>query len=161
SDDLHRPAIRLLAARYGCVYTRGPRRGLYANRNHGSLTCKGTHILSADDDHTHPADYVRRIYSVIQDDPDRVWIFAERPPANPEAPISFPPELHCSGFGWPPSNPNDCGAIADGSSVYPRAIFDNGLRYDDSYPFGTMWYLWGRVLVKHKWRISFSDITYV
>jgi glycosyltransferase involved in cell wall biosynthesis len=161
SDELNAPAIAELARRYDGIYTRGPRRGLYANRNHASLACTGTHILSADDDHTHPTDYLKQVLSVVRAHPERVWIFAERSPDALSAPINCPPELHRSGFGCSPRNPDDCAAIADGSSVYPREIFDSGLRYDDSYPFGTMWYLWGRVLVKNKWRISFSDATYV
>ena len=54
-----------IALRYGCRYIRGPRRGLYANRNHVSLACRGTHIVSADDDHTHPADYLAVITDLV------------------------------------------------------------------------------------------------
>jgi glycosyltransferase involved in cell wall biosynthesis len=161
SDDPDRPKVRELAQQYDCVYTRGPRRGLYANRNHASLTCQGTHILSGDDDHIHPQDYVEKILAVVSGNPTRVWIFTERNFVEPDAPLICPAELNPRGGGRAPQDPSNCAAIADGSTVYPRQIFDRGLRYDDTYPFGNLWYLWGQVLVRNGWRISFSDATFV
>ena len=150
-----------IALRYGCRYLRGPRRGLYANRNHVSLACRGTHIVSADDDHTHPADYLAVITDLVRSDPRRVWIFSERMPGDSSSPLICPPELHRSGFGCAPADPSRCAAVADGASVYPRRIFDSGLRYDETYPFGGLWYLWGKLLACHGWHISFSDRTFV
>lgn len=161
SDDSCRLAIEELTCQHGGIYTPGPRRGLYANRNQASLLCRGTHILSADDDHTHPEDYLEKIMRVAATDPERIWIFGERHPDQPDAPLTCPPELGRSGFGCAPLNPHDCAAIADGATVYPRRVFDSGLRYDETYPFGGMWYLWGRWLVKNGWRISFSDAAFV
>jgi glycosyltransferase involved in cell wall biosynthesis len=161
SDENYAPKIEDLAKQFNCVYTKGPGRGLYANRNHASLNCRGTHILSGDDDHTHPQDYVERILEVVESDRQRVWIFPERNYNEPNAPLLCPPELHRSGCGCTPKDPSDCAAIADGSSVYPRQIFDQGLRYDETYTFGPLWYLWGKVLRKYGWRISFSDATFV
>lgn len=161
SDQELAPQIQELAARFNCVYTAGPRRGLYANRNHAALQCRGTHILTGDDDHSHPVDYVENVLKTVAQDPNRVWIFAERYPDCPDMPLTCPPELHRSGSGISPVDPDNSAAIADGSSVYPRQIFDMGLRYDESYGFGGMWYLWGKLLVKRGWRISFSDKTFV
>jgi glycosyltransferase involved in cell wall biosynthesis len=161
SDDNEAVETAAVAERYGCVYTQGPRRGLYANRNHASLLCHGTHILSADDDHTHPADYVDVARDLVGADPRRVWIFTELHPEDPAAPLVCPPELHRSGHGCPPHDPSRCAAIADGSSVFPREIFDSGLRYDETYPFGGMWYLWGKLLARRGWHITFSDRTFV
>lgn len=161
SDEAYQCEIQQLAKQYHCVYISGPKRGLYANRNHSSLACRGTHILSADDDHVHPSDYVEQVLKVIKNDPNRVWIFSERNFDEPEAPLLCPAELGMRGGGCPPENPGNCAAIADGSSVYPRQIFDAGLRYDDTYPFGCLWYLWGHFLVKNNWRISFSDATHI
>jgi glycosyltransferase involved in cell wall biosynthesis len=161
SDDDYANSVAEVAREYECVYTRGPRRGLYANRNHASLSCRGTHILSADDDHTHPADYVAVATELVETDPMRVWVFTERDPMNPEAPLMCPPELHASGFGQAPADPSHCAAVADGSTVYPRAIFDAGLRYDESYAFGGLWYLWGKLIACRGWWITFSDRTFV
>lgn len=161
SDDVHAPQIEQLAKQYNCIYTKGPRRGLYANRNHASMICTGTHILSGDDDHTHPVDYVEKILKVVKTDPVRVWIFTEKKPNQPDIPLICPTELHPSGGGCLPKDASNCAAIADGSSVYPRQIFDQGLRYDETYAFGPIWYLWGKYLVKQGWRISFSDATFI
>lgn len=162
SDDEYCQRIKDLAARFDCIYTQGPRRGLYANRNNAALNCRGSHVLSADDDHTHPTNYIEQAIATVSQDPNRVWIFAERSPhTDPGRPPGCPPELHRSGAGIAPSDPSDCSAIADGSSVYPRKIFDDGLRYDETYRFGSIWYLWGKVLVANGWRISFSDATFI
>src|SRR4249920_3803224 len=150
------PETEAIARRYGCRYTRGPGRGLYANRNHASLACGGTHIVSADDDHTHPADYAAVIRDLIAADPERVWIFSERMPGDSSSPLACPRELHRSGFGCTPADPSRCAAIADGATVYPRQIFESGLRYDETYAFGGLWYLWGKLLARHGWHITFS-----
>lgn len=161
SDDAHLPACAEVAARHGARHQRGPRRGLYANRNAASLACTGSHIISADDDHTHPTDYVAAIRALVAQDPERVWIFSERNPGDWAGALTCPPELHRSGHGAFPADPSDCAAISDGASVYPRGVFDAGLRYDDAYRFGALWYLWGRRLRRAGRRISFSDTTFV
>ena len=161
SDDETAGESEEIARRYGCRYTRGPRRGLYANRNHASLECRGTHIVSADDDHTHPTDYVAVISDLVTADPDRIWIFSERWPGDADSPLICPPELHRSGFGSAPADPSRCAAIADGASVFPQQIFASGLRYDETYRFGGLWYLWGKLLADRGWRITFSDRTFV
>jgi glycosyltransferase involved in cell wall biosynthesis len=161
SDDALAASTEECAARYRCRYTRGPRRGLYANRNHAALTCRMTHIISADDDHTHPVDYLAVVRDLIAGDPRRVWVFGERDSAVPDAALTCPPELHRSGMGGPPRDPSRCASIADGSTVFPREVFDNGLRYDESFRFGPLWYLWGKLLASRGWRISYSDRTFV
>lgn len=161
SDDNLAARSESIATRHGCRYVRGPRRGLYANRNHASLACTGTHILSADDDHTHPVDYVAVIEELIASDPARVWIFGERWPGDSTSAISCPPELDRSGCGRAPMDPDQCAAIADGATVYPRGVFDSGLRYDETFGFGGLWYLWGKLLASRGWRISFSNRTSV
>jgi glycosyltransferase involved in cell wall biosynthesis len=161
SDDGLAASTEECAARYGCRYTRGPRRGLYANRNHAALTSGMTHIISADDDHTHPSDYLAMVRDLIAGDPERVWVFGERDPAQPDAPLTCPPELHRSGMGCAPRDPSRCASISDGSTVYPREIFDSGLRYDETFRFGGLWYLWGKLLASRGWRISYSDRTFV
>lgn len=161
SDPKNVLKMRKLAARFDCVYTSGPKRGLYANRNHASLACKGTHILSADDDHTHPTDFVENIRNILSHDPQTIWTFCERNPLMPADTPGFPGELHRSGFGCAPKDWSNSAAISDGASVYPKLVFENGLRYDETYPFGAIWYLWGKLLVSHGWRISLSRTTFV
>jgi glycosyltransferase involved in cell wall biosynthesis len=162
SNDEFVAANKALCLQYDCIYKAGPRRGLYANRNNAALNCAGTHILTADDDHSHPQDYLKEIVSLATQERDRIWIFGERScNLTPSTPLICPPELDRSGHGGTPADPSNCAAIADGSTVYPRRIFDSGLRYDETYSFGSIWYLWGQVLVKHGWRISFSPATFI
>lgn len=153
---------KTVAARHDCTYVAGPRRGLYANRNNAALSCRGSHILTADDDHTHPEGYLKEVVSLATQARDRIWIFGERSRnLTPSTPLICPPELDKSGHGGTPADPLNCAAIADGSTLYPRTIFDSGLRYDETYSFGSIWYLWGKVLVKNNWRISFSPSTFI
>jgi len=116
-----------VARRYGCRYTRGPRRGLYANRNHASLQCRGTHIVSADDDHTHPADYAAVIRDLIATDPERVWIFSERMPGDSSSPLACPPELHRSGFGL--SSRESLAVFGIRTSQLPAEMMPEGRAY--------------------------------
>jgi glycosyltransferase involved in cell wall biosynthesis len=162
SDDSDEPIsseIESICNQYSCRYIHGPRRGLYANRNSAALACTGSHIATGDDDHAHLITYVETIMSCLSEDPNRVWTFGERHRLSDM--ISCPPELHRSGAGIHPADPSNSAAISDGASVYPREIFDSGLRYDETYRFGTIWYLWGQVLVKHGWRITFSEASFV
>jgi glycosyltransferase involved in cell wall biosynthesis len=161
SDEAHADVVQKLANEFGCRYLSGPRRGLYANRNRASLACTGSYILSEDDDHTHPEDYVARLLELIATAPDRIWILPERHPGVENEALTCPTELHRSGHGCTPPDPSDCAAIADGCTIYPRGVFDSGLRYDEAYPFGALWYLWGQRLRHAGWRISFSDRTHV
>jgi hypothetical protein len=94
-------------------------------------------------------------------DPSRVWIFGEVNTLLPEVPLTCPGELQRDGVVRSPINFDDCSAIADGASVYPIGIFDSGLRYDQTYKFGGLWYLWGKTLVKNGWKISYSDTSFI
>jgi glycosyltransferase involved in cell wall biosynthesis len=161
SDDLQRRAVFNLAQRFGTRYEPGPRRGLYANRNAASLACQGSHIMSADDDHTHPGGFFQAVSEMVGQDPGRIWTFGEKHPSTPDQIIARPAELHVSGAGCAPVDYTASAAIADGASVYPRTVFDRGFRYDETYRFGGMWYLFGKVLKKAGWRITFSDRTFV
>lgn len=161
SDDNYSAAVERIALEFDCRYVKGPRRGLYANRNIAALACGGTHIMSADDDHTHPSDFIETVIADIAFDFECVWTYGERHPRRPDEPLIPPPELTYDNRVALPSEGSKSGAIADGSSLYPRTIFDKGLRYDETYPFGGLWYLWGRRLNAEGVRIRFSPRTFV
>ena len=162
SDDDTAAESEEIARRYGCRYTRGPRRGLYANRNHASLECRGTHIVSADDDHTHPADYVAVIRDLITSDPPRSGFSPSACRAIPSSPLTCPPELHRSGFGSAPADPSRCAAIADGASVYPRRDLRVGAALRRNLSLSAACGTSGENCSRdHGWRISFSDRTFV
>jgi glycosyltransferase involved in cell wall biosynthesis len=161
SDSSSESNVETIAKHFGCRYVKGPGKGLYANRNCAALSCRGSHIMSADDDHTHPDRFVENILSDVATDLDAVWTYSEKHPLRPEAPITPVPELTPSNRILPPKDSTHSAAIADGSTVYPRLVFDSGLRYDETYPFGMLWYLWGHDVNRGGFRICFSDSTYV
>ena len=84
--------------------------------------------------------------AAIMEDADRVWVFTEKRLDSPTSPLLCPAELAVHGGGTPAPDPRDCQAIADGSTVFPRRVFDLGLRYDEAYHMGAIWYLWGVVI---------------
>jgi len=161
SDDALQKKSRQIAEEFGARWIAGPRRGLYANRNSAFRASKGTHIMSADDDHTHPAGFVATIVGAIESDTEAIWTVTERSPNRATDPLEAPGELRSNGTIGPPENVEHSAAIACGSTVYPRKVFEKGLYYDETYRFGGMWYLWGHQLRKAGFRIRHCPATFV
>ena len=138
SDDLYKDLTKEVAKKWGCRYIEGPKRGLYANRNHVALACTGTHIRTMDDDHEFPENHIGDCIIAIKTDPESVWIIGEYLPSqcDREPPHPCPGQLHPRGFSYLPKDTQNCWAISDGASIYPRKIFDSGLRYIDFWKFG-------------------------
>ena len=160
SDESSALAIRELARSYGCRYVRGPARGLYANRNHSALACGGTHIRTMDDDHELPPGHIDRCVEGISEDPGAVWIISEETPSRPRSDVC-PPQLHPRGFAAPPKPGQACWAIADGATIYPREVFDRGLRFVEDFPSGAAFLEWGSRLHWLGYRIRHLNATYV
>lgn len=165
SDDSTSDAVRVseIARRWGCRYVPGPRRGLYANRNHAALACTGSHIRSMDDDHEFPPGHFARCEKAVAEDPESVWVIGEyaeseevKPPPHP-----CPPELHPRGFAVRPPDCQHCWAIADGSTIYPRAIFEAGARFVEAFNFGYNFQEFGSYLHAMGYRMRHLDDTYV
>lgn len=164
SDDSYpefNDEVKQIASEFNCRYVKGPRRGLYANRNSAALACRGSHIMSADDDHTHSADFLCALIRTIQTDPDAIWTVGERVPGRPDMQTGMPGELRPDGTIGPPADPTQSAAIACGSTVYPSRVFSLGYRCDETYPFGGLWYLWGHRLRKAGFRIRQCQDTFV
>ncbi|MFM6081605.1 MAG: glycosyltransferase family 2 protein, partial [Dolichospermum sp.] len=88
SDIEHQKATKDVAERWECRYIQGPSRGLYANRNHAALACKGTHIRTMDDDHEFPEQHIENCFIAIKHDPQSVWIIGEYMPTQS---VGMPP----------------------------------------------------------------------
>jgi glycosyltransferase involved in cell wall biosynthesis len=166
SDDSDAPAaaeVRELAAEYGAKYTQGPRRGLYANRNFSILACSGTHIRTMDDDHEFPPGHFEACIGSIRADPESIWIITEYiPPDQPKAaPHRCPPQLISGGFSLWPDDPQNCWAIADGASIYPRSIFERGFRFAEDFTFGAAYLEFGSLLFSRGVRMRQIVETYV
>jgi glycosyltransferase involved in cell wall biosynthesis len=163
SDDGPAPAVEAVAVAHGCRYVRGPRRGLYANRNHGALACRGTHVRSMDDDHEFPPGHWRRCEEAVAADSDSIWILGEylAGQERPERPPPCPGQLTPRGYSEPPPDPDDCWSIGCGSSIYPRNLFERGVRNAEFFKFGALYLEFGSRLHWLGYRIRFLPSTYV
>lgn len=164
SDDRSvQDQVKAIGREFGATYLAGPRRGLYANRNHVLAACDGTHVRTMDDDHEFPPDHFAACLSAIEHDPDAVWIIGEVIPGQTVSGrfTVCPGQLHPRGFSVTPPDPQRCWAIADGASIYPRRIFTRGIRYSESFRFGAAYLEFGSLLHALGYRIRFLDTTYI
>jgi glycosyltransferase involved in cell wall biosynthesis len=163
SDDERAAAVERLADVYNCRYLRGPRRGLYANRNRAAIACEGTHVRTMDDDHEFPPGHFERCLEAVASDSAAIWIIGEHLAADTDRtiPPQCPGQLHPRGFSTLPPNPDDCWALADGATIYPRTIFDAGHRFSEAFPFGAAYLEFGSRLHWLGYRIRHLTTTYV
>jgi glycosyltransferase involved in cell wall biosynthesis len=162
SDDALASETRAVADRYGCRYVRGPQRGLYANRNQVALLCTGTHVRTMDDDHELPPGHLERCLSAVAAEPESVWVIGEHLAGRVAlGPPPVPGELDPRGFTVPPRDPKSSRAIADGSTIYPRSVFDRGVRFAEAFPFGPAYLELGARLGRLGYRSRWLDTTHV
>jgi len=145
SDAEQARTCRALAARYECRYVTGPHRGLYANRNLSALACRGTHVRTMDDDHEFPDGHMQACIRAVEQRPDAVWIIGECLPGREHTAEAWrcPPQLHPRGYSVNPPPGERMWGIADGASIYPREIFERGLRFSERFAFGASYLEWG------------------
>jgi glycosyltransferase involved in cell wall biosynthesis len=161
SDEIERAGA--IATEFGARHIVGPKRGLYANRNAAALACTGTHIRTMDDDHTFPPGHFARCLAAVGHDPQAVWACDEisyldgRFHDGPQSAL----QLHPSGVGGPVTNPDDSWAIADGATIYPRAVFDRGLRMVEQFGYGSSYLEFGAYLYRHGFRTRLVRDTFI
>jgi glycosyltransferase involved in cell wall biosynthesis len=145
---------RTVTERWGGRYVVGPRRGLYANRNHAALACRGSHVRTMDDDHTFPAGHLEQCLGALEHEPHSIWTTGETSYLSGQHYATAPTanQLHPSGSGSPPEDPDNNWAIADGSTIYPREIFEAGFRMIEDYPFGSSYLEFGAILYHRGYR---------
>ncbi|MDB9311793.1 glycosyltransferase family 2 protein [Spirulina sp. CS-785/01] len=129
---------KAVADRWDCRYITGSLRGLCSNRNHAAVACQGTHIRTMDDDHILPPDHLKKCLEAIQSDPHSIWTTGEIGYIEGEFynQAETANQLSPSGVGIGITNPNDNWGIADGSTIYPRTIYDQGFRMLEDYEYG-------------------------
>jgi glycosyltransferase involved in cell wall biosynthesis len=157
SDDSGREQaqrVRELAMEYGGVYCAGPHRGLYANRNFAAEQCQGSHIRTMDDDHILHLDDLSRCIDAVQSDPSSIWTAGEYGYLNGETVglAETANQLGPSGVGEFIEDRNDNWGIADGSTIYPREVFDRGFRMVEEFGFGSSYLEFGAYLYKNGWK---------
>ncbi len=141
SDPQYAPTIRDLSRKYDCRYTQGPQRGLYANRNHAALACNGTHMRTMDDDHEFPPGHFAACRNALERDPTSVWTIAEKRPQTNT--LHRPGQLNLRGYPVTPSDDQDSRAIADGSTIYPRRLFEDGIFFVEDFRMGPVYLEYG------------------
>jgi glycosyltransferase involved in cell wall biosynthesis len=163
SDDSNLNAsseVQKIVNKWECRYLSGPRRGLYANRNNAAFACKGTHIRTMDDDHEFPEKHFDTVEASVKSDPTGIWILGERGGRPSETSIGLPGELQPRGFTRPARDYDDCFAISDGATIYPREVFDNH-HYLEVFKFGHLYSEFGARLKSMGYRIRLCPNTYV
>jgi glycosyltransferase involved in cell wall biosynthesis len=154
SDAAFSEKTRAVADEFSCRYQPGPRSGLYANRNAAALACKGTHIRTMDDDHTFPPGHFAACLAAVKSDPAAVWTTGETGYVDGvfQGRSERATQLHPSGVGGPVADPDDNWAVADGSTIYPAAVFASGLRMVEEFGFGSAYLEFGAFLRAHGFR---------
>lgn len=152
-----------IALKYYCRYIEGPHRGLYANRNYVALNCEGTHIRTMDDDHELPECHNAMCLDAVTSDPEAIWVIGEH--YSTSLSLSIPPpspgQLHPRGFSAPPVDDARSWAIADGSTIFPRGIFAQGILYSEDFKFGSTFYEFASRLFWLGYRFKFLSTTFV
>jgi glycosyltransferase involved in cell wall biosynthesis len=163
SDDGVAPDIERMAVTFGARYVRGPRRGLYANRNSAAMQCTGTHIRTMDDDHEFPPGHLTAVQAAVEDDPVAIWVMNERMPWHTDLAqaLSPPPQLHPRGYSVTPPPGERIWSLSDGAAVFPRAVFDAGERYSEAFPMGAGYLEFGSRLAWRGYRIRHLESTYI
>jgi glycosyltransferase involved in cell wall biosynthesis len=147
-------ATRVVANKYGCIYCAGPRRGLYANRNSAALNCTGTHIRTMDDDHVLPSHHLARCLAAVRQEPGAIWTTGEMGFLNGKSVgiAQTATQLGSAGVGEAIVRPDDNWGIADGSTIYPRQIYDRGFRIVEDFGFGSSYLEFGAFLYSRGWK---------
>src|ERR1700730_2977545 len=154
SDAEIAPVIQRIAGTFGCIHLRGPVRGLYANRNFASVSCRGTHIRTMDDDHILPPDHLSKCLAAVGIDRNAIWTTGEHGfiEGRSVGVAETAGQLGPAGVGQTVKDVDDNWAVADGSTIYPRVVFDRGFRMIEEFGFGSSYLEFGAYLYRHGWK---------
>ncbi len=140
---------KILCKQYKANYIKGPRRGLYANRNNIMNNIKTSHLLTCDDDHLYPKNFIKLIYKEIEKYQDEILVVGEVKNNKPFLiNKSMPKFINELGRISENNNPNSIKGISCGSTIYPLNFLNMQIRCDESYLFGRIWYLFALQIQK-------------
>jgi hypothetical protein len=107
-----------------------------------------------DDDHTLPAGHLSDCLAAVRSDPHAIWTTGENGfvAGRSIGLAATAGQLGPAGVAEPVENVDDNWAIADGSTIYPRAIFDRGFRMIEEFGFGSSYLEFGAYLYQHGWK---------
>jgi glycosyltransferase involved in cell wall biosynthesis len=154
SDESYAPEVKSIAQKFNYRYLGGPQRGLYANRNFAAAHCTGTHIRTMDDDHFLPPDHLAQCLGAVRQDPTAIWTTGERGflRGYPVKVAETASQLGPAGVAEAILRKDDNWGIADGSTIYPREVFDRGFRMVEDFGFGSSYLEFGAFLYWHGWK---------
>lgn len=166
SDEQFQQANQNLALKYNYKYIKGPKRGLYANRNFVAKACTGTHIRTVDDDHEFPDDHFAACIRAIVCETDTVWTIGEysgNSKVIPEMPYPVAGQVHAKGYSFPPKSSNDQNyyGISCGATIYPIGIINKGILNEECYKFGILYLEYGLKLKYFGYTLKPLKTTYV
>jgi glycosyltransferase involved in cell wall biosynthesis len=163
SSPLYYDSYQKIRDQYRVKLIRGTKRGVYANHNLLFKNAKGTHIRVVDDDHIIPQNHIYKSLKFIKLDKESVWSIGEKYPLklSYNNRIIYPGELNSRGFSSRAKNMNDSIALACGSSIFPKVIFENKIFYITKYPFGMIWLEYGARLKMLGYKIRIMPNNFV
>lgn len=143
-----------VAQKWNCEYISGPRRGLYANRNHAALACKGTHVRTMDDDHILPPGHIELCLRAVESAPNFVWTTGETVffDGKKVSDYAYAGQLSPDGWACPVKDPKDNWGISDGSTIYPKEIFDSGILMVEEFGYGPSYLEFGAFLYRRGYK---------
>jgi len=138
-DSTNDETEELVHSRYPEVkYTRGPRKGLGANRNHAVQFASGTHVLFMDDDVMLHEKFLETMWSYISSQPleDSARLIVTGTELHRGGRYVFPRDQNFLGFQSVPYQ-SEIGlrTIVINSTLFPINVFDK-LRFDDQLVYG-------------------------
>lgn len=159
SDVNFTEAVAELCIRYGVKYIKGPRLGLYSNRNHCFNNCKADYIRFIDDDHTFPELHFTYAERFLEQ--NTITCIAEMQITNGIADETiYPPlQLGMGGFGELPNKSRNC-PISDGAIYYPKSVFKK-FKFIDTFNFGQVYQEFGQLLYQNNFTFKSVTETYV
>nr|WP_258096783.1 glycosyltransferase [Salinibacter sp. 10B] len=163
SDPKYVEKVQRVAETYDCRYVKGPKKGLYPNRNRAARACRGTHIRTMDDDHEFPEGHMETCVEALQSDPKAVWVIGEKnygTGLNSDA-IARPGEIHPKGHTVLPEDDQNSKAIADGSAIFPEKVFSEEGGYREKPWAGYLYLELGSRLKSRGYRIRELKETYI
>jgi len=101
-----------------------------------------------------PPNHFAQCFEAVQNDPDAIWTTGEIGYLGAERvrTAESADQLGPSGIGEGITDTDDNWGIADGSTIYPRKVFDRGFRMVEDFWFGSSYLEFGAYLYRNGWK---------
>ena len=141
---------KILCKQFHVQYLKGPQRGLYSNRNNIMNNIKTSHLLTCDDDHLYPENFINLIFKEIDLHIEDILVIGEVKINNKLKINNYMPKyINALGRIVENTNPDSLSGISCGSTIYPSTFIKKNIRCDEAYLFGRIWYLYSLQILKN------------